>query len=366
VVARKVKRLLAECGVVVSGTLSEMLLPGGGQILFTSIDGGLTGNPVDGLAIIDDPLKNRKEADSARRREVILEAYRDAVETRVHPSGSILLLATRWHPQDLSGTLKDEGWEYLNLPAIAENDNDPNGRACGEPLFPAMWSLESLLQKQKLVGEFSWAALYQGRPRPKGGKVFHEPTYYTRLPTEFRGVYGVDLAYTAKTQGDWSICLTLYREMRKGDPDPWYYVVWVDRAQVEAPDFALTLKARHVQHPQYRMHWRASGTEKGSAQFLRARGLPIDVTHPPGDKLVSATDVAAAWNSGHVLVPDEEHFPECEVWLTPFLDTVSNFTGSGKEHDDDVDALGNAFARLHTAAVKGAYERGRSGLRSDR
>ncbi len=345
IVARSVRRLLADCGIVVTGTLDEMLLPGGGQIIFTSIDGGLTGNPVDGLAVIDDPLKNRKEADSARRREVILEVYREAVETRVHPQGSILVLATRWHPQDLSGTLVDEGWECINLPAIAENDNDPNGRAQGEALFPEMWPLEALEEKRAKVLDFTWSALYQGRPRPKGGKIFHEPTWYTKLPENYRGMYGVDLAYTAKTTNDWSVCLCLLREERKGQ-DPLYYVTKVDRAQVEAPDFALTLKARHIQRPGLKMIWRASGTEKGSASFLQRQKLPIIVKNPPGDKLVSATPSAAAWNAGRILVPDPEVFPEEEAWLIPFLDIVANFTGTGREHDDDVDALGNAFDEL--------------------
>jgi phage terminase large subunit-like protein len=345
IVARRVRRLLADCGVVVEGTLDEMLLPGGGQILFTSIDGGLTGNPVDGIAVIDDYLKNRKEADSARRREVVLEAEKQAIETRVHPKGSVIVLATRWHPQDLSGTLKEEGWTYLNLPAIAE-ENDTNGREVGEALFPEMWSISDLLLKKTDVGEFTWAALYQGRPRPKGGKVFHEPTWYTKLPEAYRGAYGIDLAATAKTNADWSICLELLRAETSDPERPLFYVRHVDRAQVEAPSFALTLKARSVQRRGWRMMWRACGMEKGAAQFIQKQGIPVVVEQPPGDKLVSATAVSAAWNDHRVLVPDPEVFPDAQKWLFAFLDIVGNFTGTGKEHDDDVDALGNAHALL--------------------
>jgi phage terminase large subunit-like protein len=350
-VARIVKRILAAAGVLVTGTLDQMALPGGGQCLFTSIDGGITGEPVDGVAIIDDPFKNRKEADSSTRREVVEDSYRQAIETRIHPGASCFVLATRWHPRDLSGVLIGEGWSVINLPAIAENDNDPNGRANGEALFPALWPLESLLEKKRKVGDFTWEALYQGRPRPKGGKVFHAPTFYSKLPTEgYRGALGVDLSYTAKTTADWSICLELLREDRfdrNGNPiDPLYYVREVNRAQVEAPEFTLTLKARHVKRPHWRMLWRASGTEKGSAQFIKERGIPLHVEQPPGDKLVSATAVAADWNAGLVMVPDPEHFPESEVWLYAFLDVIQNFTGSGKEPDDDVDALGNAHKAL--------------------
>ena len=369
-VARKFKRLLANVGEVVGGTLSQMYLPGGGQCLFTSIDGGITGEPVDGAAVIDDPYKNRKEADSAERRRVVEEAYREAIETRVHPGASIFLLATRWHPLDLSGVLtappsndNDEPpWEYINLRAIAEgptNENgvvtdDPNGRRVGEPLFPEKRPLDYLLKKRRRVLEFAWEALYQGRPRPKGGKVFHGVTYYTRLPVHFRGGFGLDLAYTAKTSADWSICVELWREERRGQ-EPLFYVKHVDRHQVEAKDFALTLRARKVKRPSFRMFWRASGTEQGAASFLKAHPhrLPIIVDQPPGDKLVSATPVAVAWNDGRVLVPDPEIFEDVEEWLMPFLDCLHNFTGSGKEQDDDADALGNVFDKLNTAPANG-------------
>lgn len=364
-VARKFKRLLANAGVVAFGTLAQMGLPEGGQMLFTSVDGGITGEPVDGAAFIDDPIKNRKDADSAARRELVEETYRDAIETRVHPGASIFLLATRWHPQDLSGTLIAEGWDNINLPAIAENDNDPNGRVAGEPLFPALWPLDALEQKRAKVLDFTWSSLYQGRPRPKGGKVFHEPTYYTRLPVNYRGGFGLDLAYSAKTSSDWSICLELHREESKERGKPLFYVVFVDRKQVEASSFALTLKARHVKRPRFKMVWRAAGTEQGSASFLKRMGLPIEVRDLPGDKLVCATEVAIAWNEGRVLVPDPELFDKCDEWLYPFLDIVANFTGTGKEHDDDVDALGNIFDELNKQTVSsGSAGRGQGGQRS--
>lgn len=372
-VARKFRRLLANAGEVTSGSLAQMYLPGGGQILFTSVDGGITGEPVDGAAFIDDPYKNRKEADSQARRELVEETYRDAIETRVHPGGSILLLATRWHPQDLSGTLIGEGWRYINLPALAEgevNDNgivvdDPNGRRPGEALFPEKWPLESLLAKKAKVLDFTWSALYQGRPRPKGGKHFHGATFYTKLPENYRGVFGIDLAYSAKTQGDWSICIELLREDRGPGTDPLFYVVRVDRAQVEAPEFALTLKARHVKRPTWKMVWRAAGTEKGTADFIR-KALKSDAHDPfrikplVGDKLAGIQHAAPAWNEGRIMVPDPEVFPESEAWLYPFLDVLHNFTGTGKEHDDDVDALGNAFDYLNAANDDGGHVRVRS------
>lgn len=342
-VSKKVKRLLQRSGVKVRGTLNCLELPGGGQVLFSGMEGGITGEPVDGLCIIDDPFKDVAEANSAARRELVLDTYRSAIQTRVHAGASILVLATRWHPEDLSGVLINEGWEHINLPAIAEGDNDPNGRAPGEPLFPAMWPIEELEKKREEVLEFTWAALYQGRPRPKGGTVFHDPTFYTQLPTVYSAGFGVDLAYTANTKSDWSICVELWRETRPGDL-PLFYVKHVDRARVEAPVFASTLKKRHQERPGARMLFRGSGTEKGSVDFIRQQGIPLEHRSPPGDKFVSAQAVAAAWNAGRVLLPDVGVFPEAERWIYAFLSVVSNFTGSGREKDDDVDGLANAHA----------------------
>jgi hypothetical protein len=358
-VAKKVRNLLKTMGIVVGGTLAQMELPGGGQCVFTSISSGLTGEPVDGVAIIDDYYSGRKQADSAAQRSAVEDSYREVVETRVHPGGSIFVLATRWHPQDLSGTLVAEGWEYINLPAIAEgpvNDNgvvidDPLGRRLGEALFPEFWSVEELEKKRAKLLEFGWAALYQGRPRPRGGKVYHEPTFYSELPKEgFRGVFGIDLAYTAKTSADWSICLELWRvEPKKHGDKVKYYVIRVDREQVEADTFTARLVTRHTQRKSWPMHWRyGGGGEKGAATFIK-KSVPLIVTPAPGDKLVCATPAAAAWNAGDILVPDPEAFPESEEWLGPFLDVIGNFTGNGKEVDDDSDALGTAYDKLQTS-----------------
>lgn len=363
-ISRKFRRLMASAGHVSGGTLAVTYLPGGGQILFTSIDGGITGEPVDGAAFIDDPYKGRKEADSEQRRKVVDDTYREAIETRVHPGASLFLLATRWHPQDLSGTLTDtaaeEPFEYINLRAIAEgatNDNgavadDPNGRKVGEALFPEKWPVEALAKKRAKILDFAWQSLYQGRPRPKGGKVFRGTHFYTKLPERYSGGYGLDLAYSVKKKADDSACIELWKETFHDGRDALYYIVTADAKHVEAPEFAITLRARHVKRPSFTMVWRCSGTEKGSADFLIEKGLPIEVKQSPGDKLIGVQHAAPAWNEGRILVPDPDVF-DCEEWLFPLLDVIHNFTGGGKEKDDPVDALGNIFDELRGEADAG-------------
>jgi len=341
-VARAFRRLADRAGIAFENSmLACQVTRQGGQMLFTSIDGGITGEPVDGVAVIDDPFKGPQDSGSAARREIVDECCRKAIFPRVHPGASIVLMATRWHPDDQSGRLIKEGWPYIRLPAVAEED-DPIGRAVGEPLFPKLWPLHALEATHREVLDHAWQSLYQGRPRPRGGKVFHEPAYYRRLPETYRGAFGVDLAYTARSSADWSVLVELWID----DTTGMHYVVDVQRAQVEAPAFALLLKRKAAERPTFRMLWRASGVERGAASFLRDAGLPLLVQTPPGDKLVSATAVAAAWNDQRVLLPDPEVFPESSRWLLPFRDTLQNFSGIGDEADDDVDALGNAHALL--------------------
>jgi predicted phage terminase large subunit-like protein len=235
-----------------------------------------------------------------------------------------------------------EGWPVISLRAIAE-PGDTDGRADGDALWPARWPAEALEKRRALVGEYGWASLFQGRPRPRGGTVFGDPHYYDRLPeAAYRIGHGCDLAYTAKTSSDYSVCVTLYQ---CGDM---FYVADVQRKQVDAPSFTLTLKAQQSTHPGP-MLWHASGTEKGAAQFIQ-RVLPqFRVKQTTADKFVRAQSVAAAWNAGKVLVPRRA------PWLDVFVAEVCGFTGVGDVHDDQVDALASAHDVLGQASTASAY-----------
>ena len=74
--------------------------------------------------------------------------------------------------------------------------------------------------------------------------------------------------------------------------------------------------------------------------------LPLEDERPPGDKLVSARELAIAWNKGDVLLPCKTTFPEHVHWVEKLEAEFADFTGSGKEHDDIVDAAGNAHHLL--------------------
>lgn len=323
----------------------------GGQTLWTSVGGGMTGEACDGVAVIDDPLKDRKEAESPTVRENQKDWFHSVLETRVHPGASIIVMMTRWHPDDLVGYLvKQCGFEYINLKAIADERRPPgDNRQPGEALWPSKRPLEMLLERRR-SNEWNFAAMYQGEPRPRGGALFREPTYWSELPEHgFRINFGVDLNYSEKTHADFSVCLELWAvpPSRSGNDKDWaFYVTDVVRKQVEAPAFALTLRAKSSQRPG-KFYWYASGTEKGSAQFIQSKNIPLVVMDPAGrDKFTRAQQTAELWNAGRILVPsDTEAYP----WADVFADEVTSFTGVKDLHDDQVDALVAAV----DAALKG-------------
>jgi phage terminase large subunit-like protein len=363
-VSQRTQQLAEEAGLEPQGNLQTWRVANGAEVLFTSPNGPFAGRGVDGVLVVDDPYKDRRSAESPRTRRLTLEWFDDVARKRVHPGGSIALMSTRWHVEDLSGVLISRGWRYLNFKAIAEGStgaegrviDDPQLRHVGEPLWPERRPLEFYDEHKSDV--YSWYSLYQGEPRPRGGAVFSGesglPARYNELPASaYRVGYGVDLAYTARTHADFSVLIELWRVEDRDPKRPLFYVVRVDRKQVDAPSFTLTLKAR-LSERRGTMRWYAGGTEKGSADFIRRQGIPLDVRAPKGDKFVRAQPVAAAWNDGRVLVPEEA------PWLSAFLDEVLNFTGVADLHDDQIDALAAGFDSLNSPAIANAYSSARA------
>lgn len=327
-----------------------------GSVIWASRSGGLTGDPVDTLLVVDDILKDRQEANSALVRQECIDWFDDVAEPRCHPTASIIVMATRWHPDDLSGLLIKRGWKYINLKALADGETDAEGRVVadplrrfpGEPLCAERQPKDALEQKRK-TNIYSFASLYQGEPRPRGGTLFSDPNTYTQEPAEFVAGYGIDLAYTAKTSADYSVCIEGWFTNQSGEdgrPNPKLYIVDVQRKQVEAKSFILTLAAK-TSARRGPMLWYVGGTEKTIAEFIRARVKSLAWRPATVDKFQRAQPASEAWNDGRILIPgrpiladgtpdDEWQEPE---WLAVFLDEVMNFTGVNDAHDDQVDAL---------------------------
>jgi len=175
---RKARSVLAEHGQACFGVELNPLERAAAEWGLTGREGGMItagiGGPLTGrgahLLIIDDPVKNSAEIDSQAIREKHWDWWQSTASTRIEPGGCAVLIATRWHYDDLSGRLiraaqAGDGAPVrrLRLPAIAEED-DLLGRAPGEALWPERWPIRRLekIRCEKEAGW--WQAMYQQRP----------------------------------------------------------------------------------------------------------------------------------------------------------------------------------------------------------
>lgn len=151
----------------------------GGRYLGTTVRGAATGFGST-LFIIDDPFKDRAEADSVTVRKSVVDWYKAVVLTRLAEDSVLVIMHTRWHTDDLAGWClteqKHEQWDVINLPALAE-ERDPMGRQVGDPLVPERFSVQALQRTRMSLGggdARDWLAMYQQRPVAEGGGEFKE------------------------------------------------------------------------------------------------------------------------------------------------------------------------------------------------
>jgi phage terminase large subunit-like protein len=298
-----------------------------------------TGGAIVGLGfktiIVDDPVKGRNDVESAVQRENDWNWFNGDLFNRLEPGGSIIVNMARWHEDDLSGRLVGEGWKNINLPALDD---------AGVPLWPERWTRKAL-DEIRAKSEYDWQSLYMGTPRTREGKLFEGAKTYERLPNTLNLAIGIDLAYSESTSADWSVAVVL------GEHDGHWYLVKAIRRQVRADVFADDLLALQAEFPTATMRWYASGTEKGSADFMKARGVRLSVKPAANDKYIRAQPVAAAWKAGRVLLPAQPPPGMTPKELVEFRTVVTSFTGIGDVHDDDVDALAAAFDLLPSRIV---------------
>lgn len=149
------------------------------------MDTGVTGEPA-ALMVIDDPHKDRAEADSKDMREKIWDTYSSSLLSRLRPGAPIVMILTRWHPDDLAArVLEQEGaeldggrWRVVELPALATKPDDPLGRSKGAPLQHP-WiepddtarALAHWEEKRRTSTVRDWSALYQADPVPAEGAL---------------------------------------------------------------------------------------------------------------------------------------------------------------------------------------------------
>lgn len=317
-----------------------------GSYRSAGVGGGITGMGAD-IAIIDDPVKDAKEANSQTYRDSVWDWYTSTFYTRLSPKSGILLGMTRWHEDDLAGRLladmKNGGdqWRVVSFPAIAEEDEQY--RKEGDALHPERYDLTHLTKIKKAVGSQAWNALYQQRPSSKGGDVIKRAWFkrYSVLPLMRRVIIAGDTAQKVKQHNDFSVFIVAGIGIDGG-----LYIIDLIRGKWEAPELERKLediwnkyRASHKAQSVY-IEDKSSGT--GLIQSIqRKRNIPIKGVQVDADKYTRVLGIQGFIESGYVFLPDGAE------WVEDFLSECEKFTATDShKHDDMVDSLVHTINEL--------------------
>lgn len=302
---------------------------------------GLTGEGAD-LLLIDDPFKNRKQADSATYRERIWEEYINVLRTRVMPGGRIVIITTRWHEDDLVGRLllqdadptnrNPEGWVILNLEAIKETPAPYDPRAIGEALWPDWYNLQQLQTLESSMGT-DFTALFQGRPTDKKGNIVLRD-WFNRYDSNALKLpvvdFFIDCADEDKEHNDRTAIIAF---VRHGND---VYLTHGAALRAKFPDRVRwiidTVKEKGNPH-QSRVWIEPKSSGIAIAQYLQ-ESTSLNVikdSHPQGSKESRLKAISPRVESGRVWLPAGA------AWTVEFLNEVCGFPK--KPHDDYVDCL---------------------------
>ena len=363
----------------------------GGGILAAGIGAAITGFGANG-AVMDDLFKNWQEAHSEAKRDAIDMAYKAVIRTRLEGDNPWQLVPmTRWHEDDISGRLQQrmedgtgEAWEVVRLPAIAESFDptshdkllripDLLGRAPGEVIEPAKFTVEFEQSRAQSLGSFLTAALLQQRPAPDEGGEFKRSWWNieTVMPESYQQMLSSwDMKLKERDSGDF----TVGQVWGRNGKDCW--LVDTFRGKWTQATTACAIALITVRYPQCRRHLVENAgygpevmdalrtpspgyvvnddmaaqlgmtpAERDQVSTIRSRGVSgLIPVKPRGSKTVRARAVVPYIEAGDV------HLPAHAPWLGAFLEEVSAFDQGS--YDDQVDAMSQALAKMHNLGVR--------------
>src|SRR3990167_111902 len=322
--------------------------------LATGVGSGIAGYRAD-LAVIDDPVGKKEDAESEQIREKQWQWGLNDLKPRLKPNAAVVLIMTRWHDDDLAGRILESeaaDWEVVRLPLLAEQ-NDPMGRQPGEALWPEWFNEKMILDAQQYPATFS--ALYQQRPTPPEGDFFKADMLRgyaaPELPKELAVYVGSDHAFSTKDSAD-RTCIIPVGIDTEGVlwvlPDVW----WKRAPSDEVVEAILELcrRRRPITWWTGREH-----ITQAIGPFLRVRMretstyVPLEEVVSVHDKRSRATAVRDRMAMGGV------RFPTFATWWPQAKEELLKFTGNDDKHDDFVDALaevGRGLDRLVRPRIK--------------
>lgn len=328
-----------------------------GGMIATGIGGSITGEGAD-LLLIDDPFKNAEEANSTTIREKVRAEWESTLSTRLHKGGSVIVIMTRWHEDDLIGRLLERSphnWERLRLPALAEDEDDALGRELDEPLCSELgFDEEWARNKQIEVGSRTWAALFQQRPSPAGGNIFNRHWWKFYVPDEqTRRMHNLSndvplLPKILDKQAQSWDCT--FKDSKTSDfvvGQVWakkkanFFLLNQDRNRMNLPETMKAIRHMTEKWPEAKAKYiedKANGP--AVIQILENEISGLIPVNPEGGKEARANAVAPLVEAGNVYLPH----PSIAPWINDLIEEMTAFP-NGK-NDDTVDSATQALIKL--------------------
>lgn len=311
-----------------------------GKMISRGITSGVTGQRCD-LLLMDDPVKNRQEADSEAYQSTLVEEWNNSYKTRLSAGAKVIIIMTRWHEADIAGWIiaNEDNVTVINLPLEAE-ENDPLGRAVGDALCPEIgkdneWLADFKKSYMTKEGSRAWNALFQGHPTALEGEMFKREwwKYYKKLPEMVDWVMSVDAAFKDGEDNDF-VAIQVWAKVEAD-----MYLVDAVKRHLNLPDTMREIVRLRSMYPQCKTTL-IEDKANGSAiiNMLRKSMTGIIAVLPTGGKVSRANAIVGAIESGNVYLPEGKRF------VQDFVDECAAFPNGA--HDDQVDAMTQALNRM--------------------
>jgi predicted phage terminase large subunit-like protein len=319
----------------------------GGEYFAAGVGGTIAGRRGN-LGIIDDPVKNREEADSDIIRKRNWDWFKADFRTRLLPGAAIVLIQTRWHELDLSGQIlpddydgecgeivaKDgEVWTVISIPALSDRDDDILCRENGVSYWPEFFTTKAMEQERISQGPRNWNALYQQRPAPEEGDFFLAEwmQFYTKLPDNLKKYAASD--YAVNADGD---DFTVHGVAGLDSEDNLYIIDWW-REKTDSATWIETLCDLILRHKPTEWAEEKGQISKSLGPFINKsqrerkaycfrKQFPVNV-----DKSARAQGIRGRMAQGKVF------FPKNAPWTHDLVTELLTFPAG--RNDDQVDVL---------------------------
>ena len=323
-----------------------------GGYFAAGVNTALTGRKGD-IMIIDDPFKDREDADSELQREKVWKWYHSVFRTRLAPHGVIIIVCTRWHWSDLAGRLLESQpgqWEILNIPAEA-GDDDILGRSPGEFLSESKggsrYARADYEDLKNTMPPYEWSALFQQNPTPAEGQDFKREwfDYHNGVPWGSTYYVTADFSYTDKESSDPSVICAWGIDQN----NDWHLAdMWRGRVtpDISGSTFCTFLKEYKPSEALVeKIDWNYA-THIQQEMDRRNIYTHVETLSAAGDKKAKATAYRAHCARGKVKVP-RKHWTE--EWIHEHLRFPN---GKNDDMVDNGSLLGRRMAATRAPATK--------------